>query len=289
MGNTELARVLTHDVAATSLITLYCHALESQSKNPILSDSKAVELVQLINPALSKSKNKLHQKMVKGKLDKKLVVHIALRARRYDRYATDFLQKSPDGMVVNIGCGFDARFHRIDNNRVHFYDLDLPEVIQMKKNYLSENDRYHYIPSSVLDMAWMKALSRAKSQPILFLAEGIFMYLQAEAVRHLVLKLRSEFPGSELVCEVFNAIWFKKPWNTIIHLKLQREFHMGKDAVYHFGIRDSREMENWHSGIEFIDDWTYIDEPEPKIGWVRIFRHLHLFRRTQWTVHYRLR
>ena len=74
----------------------------------------------------------------------------------------------------------------------------------------------------------------------------------------------------------------------MINFKMQRELHMGKDATFNFGIRHSQEMENWNSGIEFLDDWTYLDEPEPKIGWLRIFRNLEIFRRTQWTVHYRL-
>ncbi len=32
------------DVAATSFVTLYCHAIESQLKDPILDDPKAVEI-----------------------------------------------------------------------------------------------------------------------------------------------------------------------------------------------------------------------------------------------------
>ena len=74
----------------------------------------------------------------------------------------------------------------------------------------------------------------------------------------------------------------------MINLKMQRELHMGPGATFEFGIRNSRDMEKWNSGIEFLDDWTYLDEPEPKIGWLRQLRHVELFRKTQWTVHYRL-
>jgi O-methyltransferase involved in polyketide biosynthesis len=122
----------------------------------------------------------------------------------------------------------------------------------------------------------------------MFIAEGVFMYLDTDDVRGLVLKLQAQFPGSELVCEVFNSKWLTKPWKNMINLKMQRELHMGQDAAFNFGIRDSREMESWSPGIEFLDDWTYLDEPEPKLGWLRMFRHLELFRKTQWTVHYRL-
>ena len=288
MKNTELANVLLNDVAATSFITLYCHALESESENPIINDPKAVEIVQLINSQLAKSESKLHRKMAKGKLDQKLIVHIALRARRYDQYVQKFLSQSPNGIIVNIGCGFDTRFYRIDNGQVDFYDLDLPEVIEIKQRLLTDNRRYHFISSSVLQYEWLEELAQPGNRPILFLAEGVFMYLQPAEVRDLVLKLQSEFPGSELVCEVFNSLWLSPPLKKMVNFKMQRELHIGKDATFNFGIRHSQEMENWNSGIEFLDDWTYLDEPEPKIGWLRIFRNLEIFRRTQWTVHYRL-
>lgn len=61
------------DVAATSLVTLYCHAIESQSKDPILNDPKAVEITNELNKILSNSKNKLDQDLANGKLKKELV------------------------------------------------------------------------------------------------------------------------------------------------------------------------------------------------------------------------
>jgi methyltransferase (TIGR00027 family) len=288
MKNTELFSISLGDVAATSLITLYCHALESQSRNPIITDPKAVELMQLFNPELTRSENRLHRKMVAGRLDQKMMVHIAVRTRRYDQYVKDFLNQSPHGIIVNIGCGFDTRFYRIDNGQVDFYDLDFPEVIEIKQKVLTENSRYHFIPSSVLDYEWMERLSQSGKRPMMFVAEGVFMYLHTAEVRDLILKLQAEFPGSELVCEVFNALWLTRPWKGMINFKMQRELHMGQEATFNFGIRDSRDMEKWNPGIEFLDEWTYLDEPEPKIGWLRLLRHVELFRRTQWTVHYRL-
>ena len=288
MKRTELFDISLGDVAATSLITLYCRALESQSKHPILNDPKAVELMQHFNPELITSENKLHRKMAQGKLDRRLVVHIALRARRYDQYAKDFLEQSPNGVIVNIGCGFDTRFHRIDNGQADFYDLDFPDVIDVKRKFLTGSSRYHFIPSSVLNYDWMEPFFQQKARPMLFLAEGVFMYLHPAEVRALVLKLQSEFPGCELVAEVVNALWLAKPFKRMVNLKLQREMHLGKDATFHFGIRDSQEMEAWNPGIKFLDDWSYFDEPEPKIGWLRLFRYLECLRKTQWTVHYRL-
>jgi O-methyltransferase involved in polyketide biosynthesis len=217
-----------------------------------------------------------------------MIVHIAVRTRRYDQYVKDFLKQAPHGIIVNIGCGFDTRFYRVDNGQVDFYDLDFPEVIEIKQKFLTENSRYHFIPSSVLNYEWTERLFQPRNRHVMFVAEGVFPYLHTAEVKELVLNLRAEFPGSELVCEVFNALWLTKPWKRMINFKMRRELHMGKDATLNFGIRDSKEMEKWNSGIEFLDDWTYLDEPEPKIGWLRMFRHIEIFRKTQWTVHYKL-
>lgn len=275
------------DVAATSFVTLYCHAIESQSKHPILDDPKAVEITLELNKILSGSIKRLSRDLVQGKLKKQLVIHIAIRAKQYDRYVSDFLEHSPDGIVVNIGCGLDSRFLRVDNGRVIFYDLDLPEVIEIKKQFFEENERYHFISSSVLDHEWMSIVAKHKG-PFLFLAEGVFMYLHQEDVQSLILKLQSEFPGTELVCEVVNSLWLTKPLKKIMNFKMQKELHLGKDATFHFGIRDSQEMEEWHTGIELLDDWSYFDSEEKKLGLIKIFGKIEFLRKTQWTVHYRL-
>ena len=275
------------DVAATSFVTLYCHAIESQSKDPILDDPKAVEITHELNKILSGSKNRLDKDLVKGKLKKELVIHIAIRAKQYDKYVGDFLENSPDGIVVNIGCGLDSRFLRVDNGKVTCYDLDLPEVIKIKKQFFEENERYHFISSSVLDHEWMSIVAKHKG-PFLFMAEGVFMYLDQEDVQSLILELQSEFPGSELVCEVFNSLWLRKPLKRLMSYKMQHQLHMGKDATFHFGIRDSNEMEKWHADIQFLDDWSYFDSEEKKLGILKMFRNIEIFRKTQWTVHYKL-
>ena len=69
---------------------------------------------------------------------------------------------------------------------------------------------------------------------------------------------------------------------------MQKRTYLGKDAVFHFGIKDSREMENWNPGIQLLDDWSYFDSQEDKLGWLRLFKNVELFRKTQWTVHYKL-
>jgi O-methyltransferase involved in polyketide biosynthesis len=275
------------DVATTSFVTLYCHAIETRADRPILSDPKSVEITTELNKRLSSSQGPLEKALVSGTLDRRLDVHIALRAKRYDDYARDFLARSPDGVVVNIGCGLDSRFERIDNGRVTFYDLDLPEIIALRSRFFEETERRRVISSSVLDAAWMERLPQHPGL-FLFMAEGVFMYLARDDVRSLVRTLQATFPGSELVCEVVNEFWLRPLLKPILAFKMQRQHHLGRGAVFQSGLRDGREMEEWQSGIQFLDEWSYFDSDEEKLGWMRLLRHIGLVRTTQWTVHYRL-
>ncbi len=274
-----------NDVSETAFLTLYCHAFDAKSDLPILNDKSSIRTMDLLNKELSKSTKKLYKLLLNGNINKNLITLINIRAKQYDQYALNFIKQFPKATIVNIGCGLDNRFLRIDNGKIIFYDLDLPEIIEIKKQLFQETERFNYISKSVIDYSWIKDIVR---NDILFLAEGVFMYLKEEDIKSLILKLQSSFSGSEIVCEVFNSFWLKGIFRRIFNLKMRKKLGLGKEAVFNFGIRDSKEMENWNKGIKFIDDWSYFDSNERKLGCLKILRNIELFRKTQWTVHYKL-
>jgi methyltransferase (TIGR00027 family) len=288
MNEIESDRLILSDVATTGLLTITCHAIESRSREPLLSDPEAEAIFDRLTPLLARSPSKLHRRLTRRTRRNALVVYLCLRARKYDRYARDFVARHPGGCVVNLGCGLDTRFWRIDDGRLQLYDLDLPEIIALKRELVEETDRYHLVGRSVLDHRWMDRLTAEQTGPFQFLAEGLLMYLPPDRVRALILALRSRFPGSELVFETVNSAWLK-PWlKWMVNLKMQKELGLGKGTEFHFGIRDGCELEEWSPGIRLLEEWSTLDEDEPRIGLVRRFRRWKLLRRTLWTVRYRL-
>ncbi len=274
-------------VQETGLLTLYNKALESQSDHPILKDAIAESLIARIDPILQHKDGKMAKQLRNRATDPRLNVHIALRSKKYDDEAREFLAKHPDGIIVNIGCGLDTRFFRIDNGQVYFYDLDLPEVIRFKRQLLSDTDRYKMIPQSVLDFSWMDRI-KPRSHPVLFLAEGVFMYLPEAEVKALILEMQRHFRESDLVCELTNRSLVEGPWAKLTQLKMQRQLKIGRDATFRFGVSSPDELESWGPGIEFREMWFYMDENHPKLGWMRIFRKMKMFRMAQYTVKYTL-
>lgn len=288
IGKKELFGTALNDVSETLLITLYCRALETKTKDPVLKDYKAVEIAEKLDPELSVSESALRRNLARGKVRKELRLYISLRAGRYDRYARDFLAENPKGVVVNLGCGLDTRFFRIDDGKTVLYDLDLPEVIELKKGLISETDRYHYIASSVLNYSWMDRIKERHPGPFLFLAEGLFMYLPQEEVKKLVIELHRTFPGSYLACEMANSAIQKTPLKELTKFKMRRQLHLGIGAFYSSGISDGKEMERWVHGIKYLGDWSYFDEKEKKLGLFRLLGRIPLFWKMQWTVYYKL-
>ena len=274
-------------VALTSFLTLYCHAVDAQSKDPVLNDTVSVGIATALDKMLAGSPDELARVLLTRRIRPSLVNHIAMRAKRYDEYASEFLARCPGGVVVNIGCGLDSRFARTDNGTMQYYDLDLPAITAIRKQFFTDTDRYHTITSSVLDFSWMDTVSGHKG-PFLFLAEGVFMYLHKEDVRALVKKLTERFPGSELVCEVVNAKWLSGLFKGFLNYKMRKQLHFDKDVTYYSGLSHSKEMEEWGPGIRFLDDWSYLDSYRGGLGWLKVFRHIGFLRYTQWTVHYRL-
>jgi len=279
-----------NDVSETLLIPLYARALETLSKNPVINDRKAVEITEKLNKIFSTSNSPLHRQLSKGKIrrysNKKLTAFLSVRSRKFDSYCKDFLKHIPNRTIVELGCGLSSRFSRIDNKTVEWYDLDLPEVIEIRKQFFQETKRYHMIASSVLDFRWMEQIP---TKDILFVAEGLLMYLHEDDVKSLILKLQQKFPGCELVCEVENTFVInalkKERWKK----KFQRDHHLGTDVTLYFGIQNGKDLEQWGQGIRFLDEWTIFDDHEKKLGWMNLFSFSKRLRKAQWIVHYQLR
>jgi len=273
------------DVSSTMLITLYARARESQQKDPILHDAKAVEMIEIIKREVRGSANPIHRRIVKDQYNSMLSVSMALRSRRFDRYVNDFLQRSPNGTVINMGCGLDTRFDRIDNGQVTWFDIDFPEVIELRKRFMSESERRHFIAGSILDPGWTELVKTGG--PYLVLAEGVFMYLHEADVKNLLALIHAELGRAELVCEVTNRYWVDKMQSKWMQFKFKNQLGMTGGATFSFGVPDSRYFEQWDPSYHFLDEWTYFDDKEHRLGMIyALAANFEMVRKVQWTMHY---
>ena len=260
-------------VAETLLIMLYIRAIESQRPDALIKDEKAVALVRQMDQDFLR--NKLAQ------IDEETQVAVVLRNREFDRYARDFLARYPEAVAVHIGCGLDARFERVDNGQVEWYDLDLPDIIELRRKFIGgEGARYHFLAGSVLDSAWLDAVSLHRQRPFLFLAEGVLMYFEEAQVKSLVLALQEHFPGAELVFDAFSPFFVWANNRRVTRTKI--------GARCYWALKRGQDLERWGDGICLLDEWFPFSRPEPRLGRARWVRYIPLLAKTMGVFHYRL-
>jgi methyltransferase (TIGR00027 family) len=237
-------------VAETLLITLYIRAIESQRPDALIKDERAEALIRQLDPESLRKTAALTEDFGRAV--------VILKGREFDRYAQDFMARHPDAVVVHIGCGLDTRFERVDNGQVEWYDLDLPDVIDLRRKLIGgEGGRYHLLGCSVLDDAWLEAVSVHRQRPFLFLAEGVFMYFEEAQVKSLVLTLRDRFPGAELVFDAFSPFLRRVHNNKVTRT--------GIGAHLHWALKHGQDLERWSDGIRLLDERFPFQYPEPRM------------------------
>jgi O-methyltransferase involved in polyketide biosynthesis len=253
-------RLASENIVAETLLTaLYARAVEAQLPEPLLRDDKAVALVEQIDYDFSRFKLRGHDQPT-----------TIMRVREFDRRTLDFLACHSQAVVVQMGCGLDTRFERIcceqaDDGQVEWYDLDLPEVIELRRELMAESPHCHFLGCSVLDRAWLDTVRIHAGRPFLFLAEGVFPYLEESQVRGLVLLLMETFPGSELVFDAMTPFMIRLHNLELAFSKLE--------ARLHWGLKHGRDLESWGAHIRLLDEWLYFDRPEPRLGASQLMRY----------------
>ena len=223
----------------TLLITLYAKA---QPDNPLLFDPKALDILERVDYDFSRLR-----------VPYKTVVLVCQRAKKLDAVARDFMGAHPDGVVVHLGCGLDSRFWRVDNGLVHWYDLDMAPVVELRRQFYAESDRYQMIASSVTDLTWVDGVDAA-GRSVLVVAEGLLMYLDEADVRRLVLRLHEALPGCQLIADVFSRLTARLATR---HASLK-----ATGATTGWGIDDPHELEAWAPGIRLLEAWHFSSDPE---------------------------
>ncbi|NVB78811.1 MAG: class I SAM-dependent methyltransferase [Kofleriaceae bacterium] len=176
------------------LWTLHNRASEAKRPDAFLVDPEAVRIYEAIP----------YDYMRKfGKPDG---TH-ALRSRIYDDALRPWLRAHPGGTVVELGCGLETQFQRIDDGLVRWLCVDVPDAIDVRERFLPATDRCHHVRASALDLSWLDRV--VPSRGVFVSAQGLFMYFTEAEVRGLLVAIVERFPGVELMFDVIPP-WFSR-------------------------------------------------------------------------------
>jgi len=229
-------------IPETLLIPLWAKAVETAHKNSIIKDNKAVEMVSNIDYDFSKfEKSWMTQ------------VGVSVRTMLFDNETRNFLKHNPDAVVINLGAGLDTRIERFKNDDFHcWYDLDVPESIELRSQFFSEGKRHKFIAKSMLDFSWMDDIN-FEGKPVLIIAEGLFMYFREYELKPLFKKFVSQFNGAEILFEMLPPAAIGKSKH---HESLRK---LDKAPEFKWGLKNCQGLEIWDSGIKYIEEWDYYD------------------------------
>ena len=101
---------------ATLLITLYGRACHASGPRPVLHDPWAQQVVSRIDYDFAGFKVSTGSALM-----------FAARARKFDLWTTQYLASHPTAVVLQLGCGLDARVYRVPApSGVSWFDVDQP-------------------------------------------------------------------------------------------------------------------------------------------------------------------
>ncbi|XXZ47470.1 class I SAM-dependent methyltransferase (plasmid) [Streptomyces cavourensis] len=178
--------------AATLLAPLYARALDARSPHPLLGDQAAAALVA-----------RTEYDFGRLGINETNAVGVALRTRWFDRQVRRFLADHRHATVVHLGCGLDDRFSRLaPGPDVRWYDLDQPEVIDLHRTVYPAHPARRTVAASVTDPEWTARVPA--DAPVLVVAEGLSMYLQAEDGPQVLRRIVEQFPRGQLVLDTYS-------------------------------------------------------------------------------------
>jgi len=244
-------------VPETLLIPLYLRAVETQRVDSIIRDEKAVEIIQSIDYDFAKFDRAWASQ-----------VGVAVRTEILDEATAAFMRQYPDASVVNLGAGLCTRFNRVDNGRITWYELDLPEAIELRKRFFTETDRYQFIEGTITDFRWMEQIWIKENQPVLFIGEGLFMYFEEREVKSVFIEMAARFPGAEVIFEINGPVTVGRSKH---HDALSKT---DGQAEFKWGPASGTVCETWDDRIRFVREWNYLDLHRDRWRFMRLFAYI---------------
>lgn len=245
-------------VPETMLQTLYARAAYSKKENHKFYDEKSIEIVSAMNYDFSNAKK-----------DTAMSSGVIARTILLDRLVGDFIQENPHGTVINIACGLDTRFYRLDNGKVRWYNIDLPETIEVRGMFLEERERVTMHGISAMDESWAKVIEPTK-EPILVVIEGLTMYLTEGDVKQILTIIDKHFQNVQVIMETMNPFVVK-------HIK-EKSIESSK-AKFTWGLKSGRELEKMMSSFRWMQDISLVEGMKVMypvyhlIGWIPVIKN----------------
>ena len=241
-------KITLSGVPETMLQTLYARARESQGRG-VIRDKKAEELI-----------TRLDYDFTLAEKDTAMRSGVIARTLVLDKLVGDWLRQHPGAVVVNIACGLDTRCCRM-SGYAHWYNLDLPETMAVRRRLLPESGAVTQIAMSAMD-DWGAAIAE-KDAPILVIIEGLTMYLNQADIQKIFAVIVQRFPKVTVLAETMNPTMARR---------FKEKSIEGSRAKFTFGVKDGKTFAALLPGFRYAGEHCLT---EGMAVFVPLYRLLH--------------
>jgi len=208
-------------VSRTLLLPLWGRAMEQTKPAPIIVDPKAKEILERIQfdfSSFNKSSNRGNQ-----------LAWVA-RAWNIDNTVLSFLKEHPKATIINLGCGLDTTYERVDNTHAKWIEIDLPSVITIRSALLHENDRRTFISGSVLEFE--KLPLNIGGHDIFIIAAGLLYYFNEHDVKNILNQISDRFPRAHMLLDVCSPLGLR-----VANKRVIAKNRMDDNAILRWSIK----------------------------------------------------
>lgn len=237
-------------VQKTLFLPLWGRAVETQKKKPLLVDNTAVSIVNSISYDFTAIAKNISNVVRAGWIARSIF---------FDDKIKTFIAAHPEATIVNIGCGLDTTFDRVDNGRLHWIDLDLPDTIDLRRKYIPESERRRFISKSVFDQSWYGEMRRKDC--VMLLIAGVLYYFSEADVKKLFIDFHFQIPGVEIVFDYVSRFGMKVSNKQVI-----KGGGMDASAYLKWSIDNILEIEGWDGNIEVISHMPLYKDHKKKFS-----------------------
>ena len=226
------------DIQETALIPLAIKASETARTNARIKDLKAKEIIETLGVDVSKFDPFLSHE---GVVARTIMFRDELK-RLIDMY--------PDALCVNLGCGFDDKFSQVDNGKITWFDVDLPDQIAVRRKVYEDRERCTMLAGSALEGEWTKSLP--KNDMTIVVMEGVLEYFSKDMVKTCLNMLCDSFSHGYLLAELHSPFLEK---NGKHHDAVKNT-----NATFGWGTKSGKEYLELEPRLTFVSERSYNEE-----------------------------
>jgi O-methyltransferase involved in polyketide biosynthesis len=250
----DQAQLQAQTVQSTMLLAIYGRAKASRMFPDILRDDEAIRIVDGMDydfAAIDKSYGTEYASLC-----------CLLRAKRLDERCLAYMRKHPNGTVINLGAGLDTTFNRVDNGSVCWYNLDLPDSMAYRHQFIPTPERCTDLAKSMLDYSWLNE-TETTDNSVFVLAGGLFYYFEEEQVRELICRVVEHFPPGEIFFDAQSKMAV-----SVSNRMVRKTGNTGSEM--HFFVNDAQKLKSWSPKISKVESIPFFDglwkEPRFKLS-----------------------